>query len=139
MRTPLVLPDVNLLLAFGWRSHPSHQVCRSWFAKLPKFATCAITELGFLRVSMSPAYRASFADAMQVLATLTNQSKAHFLDCNARVSSMPIVTSFQDTTDSYLIELARKNSCRLATLDEGILKSTWANGIAFHPFRKKQP
>ena len=135
MSSPRILPDVNLLLAFGWRSHTDHQHCRAWFSSLSSFATCAITELGFLRVSMSPAYRASYQDASRVLQSLTVQEASSFLDCDLPTSRMAIVSRYKDTTDCYLIELARKHSFKLATLDEGILKAPWAGGIAFHPFR----
>lgn len=130
-----VLADVNLLLAYGWRSHPRHIECRAWFRGLPKYATCAITGLGFLRVSMSPAYRATFEDAARILSDLT-ESRAHvFLECNLPAAQAPPVDSHKDTTDSYLVALARRNSMRFATLDEGILAATWAEGVAFHPFR----
>lgn len=129
-----VLPDVNLLLGYGWRSHPNHQQCRLWFDELSAFSTCAITELGFLRVSMSPAYRASYEDASRVLQSLTALQTAWFLHCDLPVSRVASVSSYKDTTDSYLVELARKHSLRFATLDEGILKAPWSGSTAFHPF-----
>ena len=135
MNRPGVLPDVNLLLAFGWRSHADHQLCRAWFSSLPGFATCAITELGFLRVSMSPAYRASHEDASRVLGSLTTWETASFLHCDLTPLSMVPVAGYKDTTDCYLVSLARKHSCKLATLDEGILGAPWAEGWVFHPFR----
>lgn len=131
-----VLPDVNLLLAYGWQSHSHHKEARKWFSALPKFATCAITELGFLRVSMSPGYRANYADAMKVLNSLTSFSSAIFLRCEVSASELPAVASYKDITDGYLVELARQHGCRLATLDEGILKAPWARKVAFHPFEK---
>lgn len=134
MSSPLVLPDVNLLLAWGWRSHPDHQRCRSWIADLSGFATCAITELGFLRVSMSPAYRASYQDASRVLQSLTSLQTASFLNCDLPVSRITPVSNHKDTTDCYLVELARKHSLQLATLDEGVLKASWSETTAFHPF-----
>lgn len=129
-----VLPDVNLLLAYGWRSHANHSMSRAWFANLSEFATCPITELGFLRVSMSPAYRASFEDATRILATLTTMKTATFLSCDLPSALIPPVSRYKDTTDAYLVSLARKHAYRLATLDEGILKTTWAGGVAYHPF-----
>lgn len=135
-RDKVVLPDVNLLLAYGWRSHANHMECRTWLDSLPKFATCAITELGFLRVSMSPAYRASYENAMKVLAELTSRRSATFLACNLPTTLMPRVSSYKDTTDCYLVELAHMSAYQFATLDEGILKATWTKGIAFHPFKK---
>lgn len=129
------LLDVNLLLAYGWRSHSDHQQCRSWIARLSAFATCAITELGFLRVSMSPAYRASYQDASRVLHSLTSLQSASFVHCDLPVSKIVPVFSYKDTTDCYLVGLARKHSLRLATLDEGILKTPWSGSTVFHPFR----
>ena len=135
MSSPGILPDVNLLLAFGWRSHAEHQRCRTWFSSLPGFATCAITELGFLRVSMSPAYRASHHDAARVLHSLTSLRTASFLNCDLPTSQIAPVSGYRDTTDCYLVELARKHSLNFATLDEGILKAPWAGATAFHPFQ----
>ena len=137
MKRPVILPDVNLLLAYGWRSHQQHEDCRKWFFRLPRFATCAITELGFLRVSMSPAYRASHEDALMVLDSLKQRSACSFLDCNLPADQMSPVASYKDITDSYLVALARHNACRFATLDEGILAAPWATGVAYHPFRKQ--
>jgi predicted nucleic acid-binding protein len=135
--SPPVLPDVNLLLAFGWRSHSDHERCRSWLSGLPRFATCPITELGFLRVSMSPAYRASHEDASRVLGSLISRQSASFLPCDLPVPGIAPVSAYQETTGCYLVELARKHSMKLATLDEGILKAAWSRGIAFHPFRAR--
>ncbi len=135
MSSNLILPDVNLLLAFGWHSHPDHHQCRAWIAGLSGFATCAITELGFLRVSMSPAYRATYQDASRVLQSLTSLQTATFLNCDLSVSQIAPVSNYKDTTDCYLVELACKHSLKLATLDEGILKAPWSKSTAFHPFR----
>lgn len=131
-----VLPDVNLLLAYGWRSHEAHVESRAWFAGLSAFSTCAIMELGFLRVSMSPAYRASFEDAASVLETLTTMGSATFLSCDLPTAPMTPVSRYQDTTDAYLVALAHHHGYRFATLDKGILEAPWADGIAFNPLRR---
>ena len=133
MSAPPVLPDVNLLLAYGWRSHADHGRSRAWFAGLSGFATCPITELGFLRVSMSSAYRASYEDAAAVLNTLTTMGTAGFLSCDLPTAPMTPVSRYKDTTDAYLVSLARQHGYRFATLDEGILKAPWADGVAFNP------
>lgn len=130
----MVLLDVNLLLAYGWSTHPDHQQCRLWISGLTRFGTCAITELGFLRVSMSPGYRAKYEDAIRVLHALTSMKGAAFFNCDLEISGMTPVASYKETTDCYLVELARKHSMRLATLDEGILKAAWAKASAFRPF-----
>lgn len=46
-----------------------------------------------------------------------------------------MLSGHKQTTDCYLVKLAEKHSMRFATLDEGILETSWAQGIAFHPFR----
>ena len=128
-----VLPDVNLLLAYGWQQNPFHAQCSSWLEGLVDFALCPITELGFLRVSMSPAFRASFDGASQILQTLRSLPGARQIPCDIAVSLMPQVGSYKDTTDAYLESLAKQHSYRFATLDEGILTKTWASGIAYNP------
>ena len=130
---PRVLPDVNILLAYGWQQHPFHAQCSSWIDALPGFATCPITELGFMRVSMSPAFRASYDDAARILAVLTQMGGAHFLPCDLPAGRMSSVSRYKDTTDAYLVCLAKNHSYRLATLDEGILKEKWSSEIAYNP------
>ena len=83
---------------------------------------------------MSPAYRASHEDASRVLQSLISFRAASFLSCDLPASGMVPVSNYQDTTDCYLVELARKHRMKLATLDEAILKAPWSGGVAFHPF-----
>jgi len=128
-----VLPDINLLLAYGWQQHPFHSSCSAWFEGLPGFALCPITELGFLRISMSPAFRATYEGASLVLGALKARAGASHLPCDAPVGEMPQVSSYKDTTDAYLVHLARHHSCRFATLDGGILNKEWASGVAYNP------
>jgi len=129
-----ILLDVNLLLAFGWKSHPEHRRVRQWVLSLDSFATCPITELGFVRVSMSPGYRSTFEAAREVLAAIKGLGAATFLADTVSVLSLPSVASHRDTTDAYLCRLARANECRLATLDKKLVSADWALGVAFHPF-----
>lgn len=129
-----ILPDVNLLLAYGWRSHLKHEQCRSWLDSIPSFFTCPITELGFLRVSMSPGYRASFVDAMRVLSSITQKDNSQLIHCDIPTSVIKKVTSYKDTTDAYLVELSKAHSCKLATLDKVLVNSNWAQEIAYNPF-----
>lgn len=134
MNSQAILPDVNLLLAYGWRSHLKHEQCRSWLDSVPSFFTCPITELGFLRVSMSPGYRASIDDAMRVLDSITQKNNSHLIYCDIPTSVIEKVTHYKDTTDAYLVELSKAHSCRLATLDEALVSANWAQEIAYNPF-----
>ena len=96
-----VLPDINILLAYGWRHHPSHASCSPWMNGLSDFALCPITELGFLRVSMSPAFKANYEDASQVLDSLVERDGVSHLSCDVPIGDMPKVSSYKDTTDAY--------------------------------------
>ena len=129
-----VLPDVNLLLAYGWHSHSKHEQCRSWLDSHTSFFTCPITELGFLRVSMSPGYRASMADVMSVLNSITQKDNSRFIHCEVPVSTIEKIMSYKETTDAYLVELSKAHSCKLATLDKALVNSIWAKDIAYNPF-----
>lgn len=128
------IPDVNLLLAYGWKSHLEHPKARTWLSGLSAFATCPITELGFLRVSMSPAYRADFTSAMVVLTAIKSLKGATFISDDPSAANLPILLSYKDVTDAYLITLAKARGSRLATLDGQLIKEVWASGIAYRPF-----
>jgi predicted nucleic acid-binding protein len=128
-----VLLDVNIILASGWRHHQFHSECVSWLDSLECYTLCPITELGFLRISMSPAFGASFNDALTVLQSLSCQAPARHIACDQPVGSMPGVSSYKDTTDAYLVHLADYHDHQLATLDAGILNKDWAANIAFNP------
>jgi uncharacterized protein len=129
-----VIPDVNLLLAYGWKSHPEHPKARIWLGGLSDFSTCPITELGFLRVSMSPAYKADFNSALTVLNAIRKLNGARFLYDDSPAANLPLLSSYKDVTDAYLVTLARSHGLRLATLDSKLIAEVWAAGIAYRPF-----
>jgi hypothetical protein len=89
--------------------------------------------MGFLRVSMSPAYGASFADAMTVLAAIL-QLKAHRLLTDATsADSLPALSTSKDVTDAHLVRPAASHRIKLATLDGNLCKKPWAAAIAENP------
>ena len=49
----ITLPDVNVLIALAWPNHVHHDPARSWFAANLNtgWATCPLTEAGFVRLS----------------------------------------------------------------------------------------
>lgn len=127
------LLDVNLLLACAWQSHAEHAKARAWLERQNSFATCPISQLGFLRVSLSPGYRASFADALAALEDITARKGAEFLADDLPAANVPAVTSHADMTDAYLVALAKAHKVRLATLDATLCGKAWAKGVAENP------
>jgi hypothetical protein len=127
------LLDVNLLLACAWESHGHHVAARTWLERQKSFATCPISQLGFLRVSLSPGFRATHADALAALRDIIDRKQALFLPDDAAPAGLPAVSHHADMTDAYLVTLARAHGCRLATLDEALCTKAWAKDIAVNP------
>jgi len=127
------LLDVNFLLACGWRSHPRHADARAWLESRPAFSTSPLSELGFIRVSMSPGYRATFADAQSALGNITSRKQARMVAADLPVAKLPALTAYADVTDAYLVELARVHGLKLATLDDVLCQKPWAARVAENP------
>lgn len=127
------LLDVNLLLACAWSGHADHARANRWLNSASAFATAPITQMGFLRVSMSTAYNASFADARTALAAILQMKSHRFLTDATQADSLPTLTSSKDVTDAHLVRLAASHGLKLATLDGSLTKKPWAAGIAENP------
>lgn len=128
------LLDINVLLALAWEVHPHHDDAHSWVAAQTKsgplhVATCPLTELGFLRISMQMSgVMADLPSARAALMSLRNQPefKHHFWP-DSIAPSAAFVTSRspgrigpKDLTDIYLAELAVEKKGVLATFDTKI-------------------
>jgi uncharacterized protein len=51
----IALPDINVLLALAWSNHAHHDAAHHWFARdaTAGWATCLLTQTGFLRLSLN--------------------------------------------------------------------------------------
>jgi predicted nucleic acid-binding protein len=117
------LLDVNALISLGFLEHEFHRRMSAWVTTLdPEIATCAITELGFVRVlATAPAYGITITQARQILEHLKNAQKFEFLVDDHDISRLPRwVKTGRQTTGGHLAELARAHGVTLATLDERI-------------------
>lgn len=121
------LLDVNALIALAHTGHALHPIAMSWYSSVlgsaTGFHTCSITELGFVRVSVVAGLQPDIAAAKQALAALKASSKARFelISDDLSAAQLPaFVKRPQSVTDGHLVELARKHSVRLVTLDRGI-------------------
>jgi toxin-antitoxin system PIN domain toxin len=122
------LLDVNLLLALIDPMHIHHDSAHRWFAEKGQnaWATCPVTENGFLRIASHPNYPNRPGDVAAVLAILRQLCGVpghHFWpeDISIRqiFESEAIITHLQ-ITDVYLLGLAVHKGGKLASLDQRI-------------------
>jgi uncharacterized protein len=67
----IALLDVNVLLALFDPQHQHHSLVRRWYvANNVRVATCALTELGFVRISTNPRYPNPMSEPSQALAMI---------------------------------------------------------------------
>jgi hypothetical protein len=127
--TPALL-DVNLLVALFDPDHIHHENAHDWFAdnRSLGWATCPVTENGFVRVLANPAYGAAVARPSELVARLRRFCRGthyHFWtdDVSLRDETLfdpAFLGGHRQLTDIYLLGLARKRGGRLATFDRTI-------------------
>ena len=124
------LLDVNVLVALTWPTHVHHIAARSWFDREghAEWATCPITQLGFIRVSSNPsAIRDAVTppEAVAVLERLTDLPGHRFwpddvpVAARAPFNALSLV-GHRQVTDAYLLALAERHGGKVATLDRGL-------------------
>jgi uncharacterized protein len=120
------LLDVSALLSLGVLDHEFHARTVNFLAtnRIAELATCAITELGFVRVlAQAPQYGFSVSQARDLLLRLKNAGviKFTFITDHHDVTHLPTwVKTPKQVTDGHLLALAKANGAALATLDRGI-------------------
>lgn len=123
------LLDVNALVALGLLQHEFHERISAWLRALTskgsvEFATCSITELGFIRIlAQAPQYGFTVADARNLLLRLKagKTPKFLFIADDHDVSHIGAwVKTAKQTTDGHLAQLAKAKGLILATFDERI-------------------
>jgi toxin-antitoxin system PIN domain toxin len=133
---PVALLDVNALVALAWDSHVHHAAMRAWFKANGSagWATCPITESGFVRVSSNPIVLPSaigVAPARGVLSALRAHPNHCFLndDVSMSDSDVPTIAGYRQVTDAHLLTLARRRGVRLVTFDSSILAMGDGNDV----------
>ena len=116
------LLDVNALVAWFHIEPPAlHARINAWTVPAAQLATCAISELGFLRISMR-VYGFDLAMTQKALASI-KKDIAGYIDVLPSPSLANWVLSHKHTTDAYLCQLASAHGMKLATFDTGIKDS----------------
>ena len=120
------LLDVNVLLALLDRDHIQHQPARSWVENEIRhgWASCAITQNGFMRVRSQPGYPGAVSprDAVRRLADAAKTERHEYWRCDlslldASVFDHARIHGPRQFTDVYLLALAVHNGGRFVTFD----------------------
>lgn len=124
------LLDVNLLIALAWPSHVHHESATAWFDtnRAEGWATCPLTQLGFVRISSNPRFvdgAVAPLDAIELLRDATADEHHRFLPADIDLAAdepgpPPYLVGHKQVTDAYLVLVAQAHGCRLATLDSGL-------------------
>lgn len=131
------LLDVNVLIALADSSHEHHDRVSSWFhgrKSSEGWATCPLTENGFLRILGNPNYPGVKGDPQSrriFLRQICSWPGHQFWPDSFSIRDpklIPHLSSSRQLTDLYLLGLAVANHGALATLDERIDSSLVAGG-----------
>ena len=122
------LLDVNALVALGNGAHAAHAAAEQWLARKQKagarLASCAVTELGFVRVSVQIELLPNVATARDVLAKMKESIGMELITDGLGMDRLPdYVKKPNQLTDGHLSALAEANGAKLATFDRGIPNS----------------
>lgn len=127
MSGSIPLLDVNVLVALAWPSHVHHVRAHAWFTGIGDWATCPMTQSGFVRVSSNrkaiPEAR-SPAETVALLTEIVALKHHRFWPDSVSIAgaghgAFERVVSYREVTDAHLIELAMTHGGCLATFDRG--------------------
>lgn len=121
---------MNVLVALAWPNHVHHRQAVTWFVGIRDdgWATCPITESGFVRVSSNarvlPEARTP-SEARTLLAALRTKGTHRFWEDDVSVVDDPCgvfaaAVGHRQVTDAHLLSLAIRRGGALATFDRGV-------------------
>jgi uncharacterized protein len=123
------LLDVNVLLALLDRGHIDHRRAREWLESEIDhgWASCAITQNGFVRVMSQPRYPIPVppSQAITLLAKAASTKSHEFWPCSLSILDAATFDTSRlhgprQVTDAYLLALAIANGGRLVTFDRAV-------------------
>jgi toxin-antitoxin system PIN domain toxin len=125
----VALLDVNLLVALFDPDHIHHDLAHDWFEDHHRdgWATCEVTENGFVRVLANPVYGATVTRPQDLIARLARfcSTRHHVfwadtLSLTDKIFNPSMIRGHRQVTDVYLLGLAKKRGGCLATFDRTI-------------------
>ena len=124
------LLDVNALVALAWPNHVHHASALEWFGEHASagWATCPVTESGFVRVSSNRRAlptATTVAAADDLLAALRKLEGHRFWTDDISVATCQEVdvhglAGYRLVTDAHLVALATRRGGRLVTFDRAV-------------------
>lgn len=124
------LLDVNMLVALAWPNHVHHATAKEWFAAhhAAGWATCSVTESGFVRVSSNSRATPEAKSPMEALFLLRQmvaQAGHHFWPDEISIAQSELIDhsklfGHRQVTDAHLLALAIHHGGRLASFDRGL-------------------
>ena len=122
---PLLL-DVNVLLALAWPNHQFHATALRRLALGDEWATCALTELAFIRLSSNPAAvspASTPAQAAALLEEMLSDSRHCYIDALLSPSAPELLgpldrpLGHRQVNDAYLLAVAKARKMKFLTFD----------------------
>lgn len=136
----MFLLDVNVLLALAWPNHQFHATAQDWFCThcSQGWATCAVTQLGFVRLSSNPAFTSAAVspfEAAALLKGLCAHPQHAFVESDsiAALTDLSVAFGHRQVTDAYLLALANSKGLRLATFDQRLASLGSAECVCILP------
>jgi len=123
------LLDVNVLIALAKEDHVHHRAAHTWFAnnRNAGWATCPLTENGFVRVACNPSFPGpvSGQEARRLFVALRDVPGHEFWPDDVSLSDddvfdLSTALNHREVADIYLLGLAVAKGGRLATFDRRI-------------------
>ena len=127
------LLNINVLLALLDSDHVDHGVAHDWLDDEidAGWASCAITENGFVRVISQPRYPSpvSPAEAIDLLSHARGGGHHEFWPCDLSLLDATVVDGSRlhgprQVTDAYLLALATAHGGRFVTFDRSLSLSS---------------
>jgi toxin-antitoxin system PIN domain toxin len=116
--------------ALLWPAHEHHEAAHRWFAGRGKsaWATCPLTQLGFVRIVSNPAFSREALPPARAAALLADNVRhdRHEFWRDTLAVAMAVrgvearLQGYRQVTDAYLLALADAHDGVLATFDRGI-------------------
>ena len=135
------LLDVNVLIALLDADHIDHPAARAWLERAidTGWASCPITENGFVRILSQPRYPSPVppAEAIRRLEHARRTAQHEFWPCDASLLDGRLVDatrlhSARQVTDVYLLALAVAKGGRFVTFDRSVPLSAVLGAQSHH-------